>query len=99
MGFYICTVSTTEAKPARKKWRRRRKESSLRRRSESHWSGSLTPTTTACKTGIRFELKAAYVSVFRMSGEPLWNEEAMAEGAAGTTVTGAKNARPPTAAA
>ena len=48
------------------------------------------------KRGTRFELKTAYVSVFRMSGEPLWKEVAMAEDAAVTAFSALKNAGPPT---
>ena len=48
------------------------------------------------KRGTRFELKTAYVSVFHMSGEPLWKEVAMAEDAAVTAFSALKNAGPPT---
>jgi len=47
------------------------------------------------KRGTRFELKTAYVSVFRMSGKPLWKEVAMAEDAAVTAFSAPKNAGPP----
>jgi ATP-dependent Clp protease adaptor protein ClpS len=47
------------------------------------------------KRGTRFELKTAYVSVFRMSGEPLWKEVAMAEDAAVTAFSAPNNAGPP----
>ncbi len=84
----------------RKKWRRRRRKSSLRRRSGQlplvPWPGSPTLATEPVIRVVRFELKAVYVSVFRMSGEPLWNGVAMAENAAVTAFSALKSAGPPT---